>query len=168
MPIHPQRTYDLTDEAVGAVLRQARAAVGMDLDAGAEASNVNRAVLSRIEIGDRPCRVPELDALSRAYGIASHVMMQAIAGDERAMSRVRRARRLAPESAPASASPRSAKKAPAKKAAAAAAVKKSAPVKAAKSPAKKAAPTAKKAIPAKAPRKAATKKTTGTTRSRTC
>ena len=159
MPIHPQRTYDLTDEAVGAVLRQARAAVGMDLDAGAEAPNVNRAVLSRIEIGDRPCRVPELDALSRAYDIPSHIMMQAISGDERAMARVRRARRLAPESVPANTSPRSAKKAPAKKVAAPA-VKKSAPVKVAKAPAKKAAVTAKKSTPAKAPRKAVAKKTT--------
>ncbi|MFV8268144.1 helix-turn-helix domain-containing protein [Mycolicibacterium peregrinum] len=52
----------------------------MDLDAGAEASNVNRAVLSRIEIGDRPCRVPELDALSR---VLRHPLAHHDAGDLR-------------------------------------------------------------------------------------
>lgn len=88
MPIHRQRTFDLPDSAVGEVMWAARTRSGLDLRAAAEAGGIDWRVLSRIERGERPCRVTELAALSEPYHVAPDVLMRAIVGDEKARKRL--------------------------------------------------------------------------------
>ncbi|BBX82205.1 hypothetical protein MAUB_00780 [Mycolicibacterium aubagnense] len=88
MPIHAQRTFDLPDTAVGAALKVARGECCLDLRDAADAAGLDWRVLSRIERGERPCRVTELVALAEAYHLAADVLLLAILGDEEALAHV--------------------------------------------------------------------------------
>lgn len=71
----PQRvTAD--DAAHGRVLAAAREQAGMKVRDAAEASGIDRSVITRIELGQRPVRVTELDALAQSYGIGTESLMQ--------------------------------------------------------------------------------------------
>jgi hypothetical protein len=84
MPIHKQRTFDLPDSAVGEVICAARHRAKLDLRDAAESAGIDWRVLSRIERGERPCRVTELCALSGVYGLKPSTLTRAITGDTRA------------------------------------------------------------------------------------
>jgi hypothetical protein len=89
MPIHPQRTFDLADTAVGEVVRAARLWAKLDLRVAAETAGIDWRVLSRIERGERPCRVTELVALAEAYSFPAERMLRAITGDEMVRARLK-------------------------------------------------------------------------------
>ena len=93
MPVHKQRTFDLPDTEVGAALRAARHRAGLDIRESGEAAGIDWRVLSRIERGERPCRVTELVALSEASGVAPVTVLQAALGDERAWAKLTKSRR---------------------------------------------------------------------------
>lgn len=93
MPIHPQRTFDLPDSMVGSALRTSRSSSGFELRDAAQLAGLDWRVLSRIERGERPCRVTELVALSHAYGVAPDLMLRAATGDEKSLGRLERIRR---------------------------------------------------------------------------
>ncbi len=88
MPIHKQRKFDLPDVAVGEVLWAARTCRGLDLRDAAEKAGLDWRVLSRIERGERPCRVTELHAMAGAYNFAPHFLDRAVAGDGTARRRL--------------------------------------------------------------------------------
>lgn len=69
------------DAAVGAGLRDVRRAVGKTLDEAAELSGISKPVISKIERGERACRVPELGLLADAYGVTAGLLADAILGD---------------------------------------------------------------------------------------
>ena len=54
--------------ATGSVLWSARESVGLDLRQAESMTGITKSVLSRIERGERPCRVTELITLAEAYG----------------------------------------------------------------------------------------------------
>lgn len=56
------------DRATGSVLWSARESVGLDLRQAESMTGITKSVLSRIERGERPCRVTELITLAEAYG----------------------------------------------------------------------------------------------------
>ncbi|NOR99666.1 helix-turn-helix domain-containing protein [Mycobacteroides abscessus] len=64
----PQRVTE-ADVEIGRVLAAARERAGMQVREVAEASGIDRSVITRIELGQRPCRVAELAALADAYGV---------------------------------------------------------------------------------------------------
>ncbi|GAS94919.1 hypothetical protein MMAG44476_21712 [Mycolicibacterium mageritense DSM 44476 = CIP 104973] len=78
MPVHPQRTFTLADTAVGAVVRAERLRVGHKLHDLADAAGIDWRVLSRIERGDRPCRVTELVALAHASGSKPEKLLETV------------------------------------------------------------------------------------------
>lgn len=67
-PWVPQRVTE-ADVEIGRILAAAREKAGMYVRDAAEASGIDRSVITRIELGQRPCRVAELAALADAYGI---------------------------------------------------------------------------------------------------
>lgn len=87
MPIHAQRTFDLPDTAVGAALKVARGECCLDLRDAADAAGLDWRVLSRIERGERPCRVTELVALAQAYNLAPDALLLAILSQHEAPAR---------------------------------------------------------------------------------
>lgn len=89
MPIHRQRTFELPDAAVGEVLVAARHLAKLDLRQASDSAGLDWRVLSRIERGERPCRVTELVALAGAYRFAPDRMVRAITGDEKVRSRLK-------------------------------------------------------------------------------
>lgn len=88
MPVHRQRTFDLPDTAVGDVLWAARVRTGLDLRAAGEGSGIDWRVLSRIERGERPCRVTEMISLSDTYNAAPDLVIRAVLGDVKARKRL--------------------------------------------------------------------------------
>lgn len=62
---NPQRTT-LTNSTLGAAIRRSRHGQGLLLDALAERAGINIKVMSRIELGERPCRVAEMVSIARA------------------------------------------------------------------------------------------------------
>lgn len=90
MPVHPQRTFDLADTVVGEALLAARRSMAFDQRTAAGLAGIDWRVLSRIERGERPCRVTELVALAETYQIAPDVLISAITGDEKAWVKVLR------------------------------------------------------------------------------
>ncbi len=88
MPVHPQRKFDLSDESVCEALRAARHGAGYELRDLAEAAGIDWRVLSRIERGERPCRVTEMVALSAATYIDPETVLQAALGDKAAMRKL--------------------------------------------------------------------------------
>lgn len=93
MPVHPQRTFDLTDTAVGEALRAARLQAGRELRDVAALAGLDWRVLSRIERGERPCRVTELVALADALEIRAETLLQAALGEEKAWAKLNKRRR---------------------------------------------------------------------------
>lgn len=69
------------DAEVGAGLRDVRRAVGKTLDEAAELSGISKPVISKIERGERACRVPELGLLAEAYGVTPGLLADAVLGD---------------------------------------------------------------------------------------
>lgn len=69
------------DAEVGAGLRDVRRRMGMTLDEAAEASGISKPVLSKVERGERACRVPELGLLGEAYGVTAGLLADAVLGD---------------------------------------------------------------------------------------
>ncbi|BBY54056.1 helix-turn-helix transcriptional regulator [Mycobacterium koreense] len=94
MSRYPQRTYEITDETVGEVLNSARLGVSLSVRDVAKIADIDYRVLSRIERGDRPCRVAEMVELARAYDIKPEVMLLAICGQKKAKAEVKRKRML--------------------------------------------------------------------------
>jgi transcriptional regulator with XRE-family HTH domain len=64
----PQRVTE-ADAEIGRILTAARERAGMQVREVAEASGIDKSVITRIELGQRPCRVAELAALADAYGV---------------------------------------------------------------------------------------------------
>lgn len=66
----------LTDVAIGAAIRTRRG----DLQQGEVAirAGLNHRVFSRIERGERPCRVSEMDAIAKALNTTPDAMLQLI------------------------------------------------------------------------------------------
>lgn len=93
MPIHPQRTFELSDAQVGEVMQAARHTMELDLRSAATAAGIDWRVLSRVERGERPCRVTELFALAEVYLLSPEVLIRAIGSDEKAWAKVVRKRR---------------------------------------------------------------------------
>lgn len=60
----------LTDTALGAAIRDRRMRRGLRQDALAARAGIDRRVLSRLERGERACRVAELDAIASALGVS--------------------------------------------------------------------------------------------------
>lgn len=75
------------DRAAGSVLAAARESLGLDLRQVEAATSITKSVISRIERGERPCRVTELITLAEAYGASPSqlfkVVVRAIAETER-------------------------------------------------------------------------------------
>lgn len=57
---------DLTDHAIGAAIRARRRARGLLMRDVSAKTGIGVAVISRIELGDRPCRVPEMAVIAKA------------------------------------------------------------------------------------------------------
>jgi transcriptional regulator with XRE-family HTH domain len=89
MPIYPQRTFELADSAVGEVLRAARRKANLDQRVAAEVAGIDWRVLSRIERGERPCRVTELVALAGTYRFTPERLLRAITGDVKVRARLK-------------------------------------------------------------------------------
>lgn len=89
MPIHVQRTFELADTEVGEVLRAARGVARFDLRDAADTAGIDWRVLSRIERGERPCRVTELVALSATYHFSPERLLRAITGDAKVRARLK-------------------------------------------------------------------------------
>lgn len=88
MPRNRQRTFELPDSAVGEVVWAARQRSGLDLREAGENAGIDWRVLSRVERGERPCRVTELFALADTYQIGPEVLVRAISGDDRSRRRL--------------------------------------------------------------------------------
>ena len=89
MPVHRQRTFELPDSAVGEVLWAARQRSKLDLRDAGDTAGIDWRVLSRVERGERPCRVTELVALAGAYRFAPEVLLRAVTGDVKARARLK-------------------------------------------------------------------------------
>jgi hypothetical protein len=85
----PQRTFDLPDAAVGEVLLAARYLTGLNLRDASALTGIDWHVLSRIERGERPCRVTELISLAGTYRFAPDRLVRAIVGDDKVRARLR-------------------------------------------------------------------------------
>lgn len=88
MPIHPQRKFDLPDAAVGDVVRAARTRAGIELRDASPVTGIDWRVLSRIERGERPCRVTELVSIAQGYNMSPELLLRAVLGDEKAWDRL--------------------------------------------------------------------------------
>jgi hypothetical protein len=84
----PQRTFDLADAAVGEVLNVVRYHAGFNLRDASDISGIDWRVLSRIERGERPCRVTELVSLADIYEYPVDRMLRAINGDAKIRDRL--------------------------------------------------------------------------------
>lgn len=93
MPVHKQRTFDMSDTEVGAALNAARTRAQLNVRDAADSAGIDWRVLSRIERGERPCRVTEFVAVCEAVGAAPLTVMQAAMGWESAWSKLRKSRR---------------------------------------------------------------------------
>lgn len=78
---HPRPTGPLSDTAVGAAIRDRRCRLGLHQETLADRGGIDRAVVSRIERGERPCRVTELVALPGALDIAAVTLLTAARQD---------------------------------------------------------------------------------------
>lgn len=67
------------DRAAGSVLAAARVSRGLDLRQVEAATYITKSVISRIERGERACRVTELITLAEAYGASPTRLFEAVA-----------------------------------------------------------------------------------------
>ncbi|MFA5608196.1 MAG: helix-turn-helix transcriptional regulator [Leucobacter sp.] len=73
-PTEP-RPATLTDAGLGAVIRAERRRQNLHQDGLAAASGIDPRVFSRIERGERSCRVSELSAISTGLGVTSEELL---------------------------------------------------------------------------------------------
>ncbi|WP_236737369.1 helix-turn-helix domain-containing protein [Mycolicibacterium llatzerense] len=66
------------DRATGSVLWSARESLGLDLRQAESMTGITKSVISRIERGERPCRVTELITLAEAYGASPTRLFKAV------------------------------------------------------------------------------------------
>ncbi|BBX37537.1 hypothetical protein MMAG44476_39185 [Mycolicibacterium mageritense DSM 44476 = CIP 104973] len=66
----------VTDVAIGAAIRRRRTGARMQLDKLADKAGVNLKVMSRIELGQRPCRVPEMVSIARALRLSPQTLIK--------------------------------------------------------------------------------------------
>lgn len=69
------------DVAVGAVLLRLREQAGISVREVEERTGISRSVLSRIERGERPARVLELEPLAQVYGMTIEELITTITAD---------------------------------------------------------------------------------------
>ncbi|SKT53371.1 Uncharacterised protein [Mycobacteroides abscessus subsp. massiliense] len=84
MPVSPQRKFELQDAAIGDALNAARRKAQLVLQDAGPLANIDWRVLSRIESGQRPCRVTELVALAQVYERPPETILLAATGDSEA------------------------------------------------------------------------------------
>ncbi|CPW92779.1 helix-turn-helix domain-containing protein [Mycobacteroides abscessus] len=84
MPVSPQRKFELQDSAVGDALNAARRKAQLELQDAGPLAGIDWRVLSRIERGERPCRVAEFVALAAAYSRPPETILLAAIGDPEA------------------------------------------------------------------------------------
>ena len=65
----------LTDAALGAAIRDRRSRLGLHQETLATRSGIHHTVVSRIERGERPCRVAELASLAGALNIGAAALL---------------------------------------------------------------------------------------------
>lgn len=66
----------LSDARVGAAIRLRRNHLKLHLDAASRSAGINQSVLSRIERGERPCRVTELQAIAAALATSAPELLR--------------------------------------------------------------------------------------------
>ena len=66
----------VTDVAIGAAIRRRRTASRMQLDKLADKAGVNLKVMSRIELGQRACRVAEMVSIARALRLSPQTLIK--------------------------------------------------------------------------------------------
>ncbi|MFV1360714.1 helix-turn-helix transcriptional regulator [Mycolicibacterium fortuitum] len=76
----PKRVTD-ADAAVGAVLLRLREQAGISVREVEDRTGISRSVLSRIERGERPARVLELEPLAQVYGMTIEELITTITVD---------------------------------------------------------------------------------------
>lgn len=76
----PKRVTD-ADAAVGAVLLRLRQQAGISVREVEERTGISRSVLSRIERGERPARVLELEPLAQVYAMTIEELITTITAD---------------------------------------------------------------------------------------
>lgn len=65
----------VTDGAIGAAIRHRRTAARLSIDQLAHRAGVNPKVMSRIERGQRACRVPEMVSIASALRISPRTLI---------------------------------------------------------------------------------------------
>ena len=81
-PIHRRRTrprpelVSVTDAGVGAAIRDLRQRRGLHQDELAKATGIDASVLSRIERGERACRVAELSAIAAGLHTRASMLLR--------------------------------------------------------------------------------------------
>lgn len=73
------RRPTLTNGTLGAAIRRARHDQHLLLDKLAERTGINIKVLSRIELGERPCRVAEMVCIAEALQTAPDTLLETAA-----------------------------------------------------------------------------------------
>lgn len=73
----------LTDEAIGAAIRARRQNAGQLLEQTADRSGISLQVLSRIERGERPCRVAEMVSLAEVLHTSPNTLLRSAAAIQR-------------------------------------------------------------------------------------
>lgn len=76
----PQRVTN-ADAAVGAVLLRLREQAGISVREVEQRTGISRSVLSRIERGERPARVLELEPLAHVYELTIENLITTITAD---------------------------------------------------------------------------------------
>ncbi|MBE5451251.1 helix-turn-helix domain-containing protein [Mycobacteroides abscessus] len=76
----PMRVTD-ADAAVGAVLLRLREQAGISVREVEQRTGISRSVLSRIERGERPARVLELEPLAQVYEMTIEELITTITAD---------------------------------------------------------------------------------------
>lgn len=71
----PQRTT-VTNSALGAAIRRSRRRQGLLLHALADTAGINNKVMSRIELGERPCRVAEMVSIAKALQTTPEALLE--------------------------------------------------------------------------------------------
>lgn len=69
-PAAAERAGSCTDADIGAAIRARRTKIRKRLPATSAAAGIDERVLSRIERGERPCRVTELAAIAKALRLS--------------------------------------------------------------------------------------------------
>lgn len=69
---------DYVNRKIGRRLAEARATAGVSVRDAAIETGIDRSVITRIELGQRPCRAHELLALAEAYGIGGSSVIEGV------------------------------------------------------------------------------------------